>query len=68
MLLRNTVCIDYRFLIEFSADVDECATGDHDCDENAICENIPGSFSCSCKDGYRGDGKTCLYQTIGKNY
>ena len=63
----------YRFLIEFSVDVDvdECTTSDHDCDENAICENLiggPGSFSCSCKDGYHGDGKTCLDETIGNNY
>ena len=53
--------------------MDECATGDHDCDENAICEkntglSTTGPFSCSCKDGYHGDGKTCLDQTIGKNY
>ena len=73
MLLRNTVSIDYRILIEFSADVDECTTGDHDCDENAICEkntglSTTGPFSCSCKGGYYGDGKTCLDQTIGKNY
>ena len=53
--------------------MDECATGDHDCDENAICEkntglSTTGPFSCSCKDGYYGDEKTCLDDTIGKNY
>ena len=41
--------------------MDECATNEHDCDENAICENIPngGSFTCACKDGYHGDGNNC---------
>ena len=52
-----------KILIQYS-DVDECATNEHDCDENAICENTGDSFTCSCKDGYHGNGKTCL----GKNF
>ena len=23
------------------------------------CQNVPGSFTCSCQTGYQGDGKTC---------
>ena len=38
-------------------DVDECAAGLHDCDTNAECINLPGSFLCQCLAGYSGDGK-----------
>jgi len=41
-------------------DINEC-DGMSDCDdgERAICENTVGSYSCTCKDGYEGDGKVC---------
>ena len=32
---------------------------DNTCDFNAICENTQGSFSCSCKEDFRGDGFAC---------
>jgi len=35
-------------------DVDECAADA--CAENAVCENTPGSFTCTCAEGYTGDG------------
>ena len=41
------------------ADVDECTTGTDDCEDNAECTNNDGSFSCSCNNGWTGDGKTC---------
>ena len=37
------------------ADVDECATEAHGCSDNGYCFNVPGSFSCHCHIGYRGD-------------
>ncbi|XP_078575292.1 uncharacterized protein LOC144861342 isoform X2 [Branchiostoma floridae x Branchiostoma japonicum] len=39
-------------------DIDECSLGTDDCDQ--ICENVVGSFSCSCWDGYAMDGGTCV--------
>ena len=53
----------YPFLIQsmlcLPADEDECALNSHDCDYNAECINAEGSYSCICKPGYSGDGKTC---------
>ncbi|MFT7623574.1 MAG: hypothetical protein ACI9WU_002757, partial [Myxococcota bacterium] len=39
-------------------DQDECAgaNGGHDCDVNAACSNLPGTFLCTCNDGWLGDG------------
>ena len=45
-------------------DVDECAMAStNDCSVNADCENTVGSFKCTCKSGYAGDGKTCTGMT-----
>ena len=40
-------------------DIDECAKGTHNCSVNAVCKNIRGSYNCTCKDGYHGDGIHC---------
>lgn len=39
-------------------DIDECSVRQV-CHVNATCQNIYGSYSCSCKDGFFGDGKRC---------
>ncbi|XP_074132140.1 signal peptide, CUB and EGF-like domain-containing protein 2 isoform X1 [Sminthopsis crassicaudata] len=41
------------------ADVDECARGTDDCHADAICQNTPTSYKCSCKPGYQGEGEQC---------
>ena len=41
------------------ADVNECITGEHSCDANADCNNTEGSFECTCKPGYSGNGVNC---------
>lgn len=41
-------------------DIDECATGADNCDSKAACANTPGSFSCTCNQGYSGEGVTCV--------
>ncbi|KAK9888746.1 hypothetical protein WA026_000973 [Henosepilachna vigintioctopunctata] len=44
-------------------DVDECGLGLHDCHVHATCTNTDGSFSCQCKKGYIGDGRTSCVRT-----
>uniref|UniRef100_A0A672TJ02 Fibrillin 2 n=1 Tax=Strigops habroptila TaxID=2489341 RepID=A0A672TJ02_STRHB len=41
-------------------DVDECEIGAHNCDMHASCVNIPGSFKCSCREGWVGNGIKCI--------
>ncbi len=41
-------------------DIDECETLSHNCDSEANCTNTPGSFTCECDEGLRGDGINCF--------
>ncbi|XP_033629563.1 protein kinase C-binding protein NELL2-like isoform X2 [Asterias rubens] len=42
-------------------DLDECATGSHDCQDNSICINLPGNYHCQCEPGYQYiDSVGCL--------
>ena len=51
-------CHNYGIL-----DIDECLE-QSPCDENAVCTNTPGSFTCVCNNGYQGDGITCAGQSL----
>ena len=68
---KNSVCRDTEgsfsctckkgFYGEKCLDIDECETNTTDCDPNAICYNVDGSYQCpQCKQGYYGNGRTCL--------
>ena len=47
-------------VLVFLADIDECASPEtNECDTNAECSNTEGSYTCSCRKGYTGDGKNC---------
>ena len=50
-----------RFNIYFNyySDADECLNNSHNCSNNATCTNTEGSFNCSCKLGYIGNGHNC---------
>ena len=54
-----TVKIALGPLLNFILDIDECSTDLRPCDENAVCTNIDGSYSCACRPGFTGDGTTC---------
>ncbi|PFX16148.1 Fibrillin-2, partial [Stylophora pistillata] len=40
-------------------DHDECINENNACDGNAYCINTVGSYSCTCKEGYTGNGRSC---------
>ncbi|XP_068736615.1 leukocyte tyrosine kinase receptor-like [Montipora capricornis] len=40
-------------------DVNECTASSPVCHVNATCNNTLGSYQCTCKPGYAGDGNTC---------
>ena len=51
-------CVLNQLLFFLLTDVDECKNADV-CEDNAQCTNTEGSYNCSCKDGYRGNGVNC---------
>lgn len=44
-------------------DVDECGLSLHDCHKEAKCTNTHGSYSCHCRRGFIGDGRTSCVRT-----
>ncbi|KAM4744161.1 signal peptide, CUB and EGF-like domain-containing protein 2 isoform 4-T4 [Anableps anableps] len=38
---------------------DPCAEGTDGCHIDAICQTTQGSYKCTCKGGFKGDGKHC---------
>ena len=44
---------------DFYLEIDECTENIDYCDHLSICANTVGSFTCTCKDGYQGQGNTC---------
>ena len=58
----HPVCI-LTFSVSFS-DINECVVSAdniilNDCSMLATCQNLMGSFSCTCNAGYHGDGQVC---------
>uniref|UniRef100_A0A336MBC7 CSON008848 protein n=1 Tax=Culicoides sonorensis TaxID=179676 RepID=A0A336MBC7_CULSO len=41
-------------------DLDECATGLHQCKNSTICINMPGWYYCKCKPGFITKGSDCM--------
>ena len=48
----------------FLVNIDECADGADNCDENAQCTDTPGSFNCTCNTGYEENGLNCTSKQI----
>ena len=53
----DPACCEENF---WSTDIDECMDGTAVCDSNADCVNELGSYDCVCKDGYTGNGSSCV--------
>ena len=47
-----------------SPDINECIETIDNCHMNATCSNTDGSFTCSCNQGFSGDGVNCDGETI----
>lgn len=43
----------------WNVDIDECSKNGSPCDENALCSNEDGSYTCTCKNGFTGSGIVC---------
>ena len=52
---QATICLSDVSLVP---DIDECSS-ENECHMNATCTNTIGSYNCTCKKGYGGDGRTC---------
>ena len=64
----HLMCVSYtsnQFSFE-NSDIDECSADPSPCDADADCTNSEGSYSCTCKQGFAGDGTSC--QGTGKLY
>ena len=48
--------IDFSF---YASDINECVTKSHSCHADAVCHNTNGTYNCTCKTGFVGNGKTC---------
>ena len=38
------------------SDINECEEGTYNCSSNAVCNNTKGSYNCTGKPGYEGEG------------
>ncbi|XP_059385674.1 signal peptide, CUB and EGF-like domain-containing protein 2 isoform X8 [Carassius carassius] len=56
LLLLNT---RQSAAVPHNTDSDQCADGSDACHIDAICQNTPTSYKCTCKTGFKGDGKHC---------
>lgn len=57
-IVMNFVSISVKLQF-LCPDINECATNTADCHSDANCTNVEGSFDCSCKTGYTGNGTYC---------
>ncbi|KAL9953469.1 hypothetical protein ACROYT_G040891 [Oculina patagonica] len=52
-------CMCELHSVSGKVDIDECAGATHTCSADAVCTNTKGSYNCTCKPGYEGDGRDC---------
>uniref|UniRef100_A0A4W4G0V8 Signal peptide, CUB domain, EGF-like 2 n=1 Tax=Electrophorus electricus TaxID=8005 RepID=A0A4W4G0V8_ELEEL len=56
LLLLNT---RQSAALPHAPDADQCAAGGDTCHIDAFCQNTQTSYKCTCKSGFKGDGKQC---------
>ncbi|XP_065054873.1 cubilin-like isoform X3 [Rhopilema esculentum] len=47
------------YLAYTEEDLNECTRETHNCNANAYCTNTVGSYRCTCRGGYTGNGYIC---------
>ena len=45
-------------------DIDECDRNTHNCASEADCSNTVGSFNCTCRGGFEGNGIQCTGKQV----
>ena len=53
----SLVCLFYHCI--FILDINECTSGQDRCHGYASCRDTIGSYTCSCRSGYTGNGYSC---------
>ena len=48
-------------------DINECTIETDGCDTNAACDDVDGSYTCTCNGGYTGDGFDCAGESSNDN-
>ena len=49
----------YLCIFFFCSDINECVRRLHKCSSGAFCNNTKGSYNCTCKHGFTGNGREC---------
>ena len=49
-------------------DIDECASMPGPCDEYADCADTDGSYNCTCRAGFTGNGLQCEGTVQGEKF
>uniref|UniRef100_A0A672PA44 Signal peptide, CUB and EGF-like domain-containing protein 2 n=1 Tax=Sinocyclocheilus grahami TaxID=75366 RepID=A0A672PA44_SINGR len=57
--LQRDLALRGRVLLAKAEGSDQCADGSDACHIDAICQNTLTSYKCTCKTGFKGDGKHC---------
>ena len=57
--VNDTIGVQVLFIIFMNTFVDRDECLDSPCDGNATCQNTPGSFVCTCNEGFTGSGLEC---------
>ncbi len=68
VLVRSVVHVKlqqrYTLALSSATDANECSAGTDNCDANAECANTYGSFTCTCNQGYSGNGILCIGESL----
>ncbi|KAH0630043.1 hypothetical protein JD844_012626 [Phrynosoma platyrhinos] len=61
MALRGPIVIKNNLILSFcKTEIDPCVVGNGGCSAYANCNKVgPGERTCTCQDGYAGDGTVC---------